>query len=130
MKSETGHAGTRKASLSVGAAALACVGVAWWYYASAGPRHSTPNPLADMPGSYCEEGISAARAKAGLNSGEARATAGAPLRLTPTTPPGPTPAGMVWIPGGEFWMGADDFPDSRPWHRVRIDEFWMDTIVS
>src|SRR5215475_9129777 len=75
MKSETGHAGTRKASLSVGAAALACVGVAWWYYASAGPRHSTPNPLADMPGSYCEEGISAARAKAGLNSGEARATA-------------------------------------------------------
>jgi formylglycine-generating enzyme required for sulfatase activity len=33
---------------------------------------------------------------------------------------------MVWIPGGEFWMGADEFPDAQPWHRVYIDGFWMD----
>ncbi len=35
---------------------------------------------------------------------------------------------MVWIPGGEFWMGSDEpsFPDARPWHRVRVDGFWMD----
>jgi formylglycine-generating enzyme required for sulfatase activity len=40
--------------------------------------------------------------------------------------PGPGPDGMVWIPGGEFWMGADDFPDAQPWHRVYVDGFWMD----
>ena len=44
---------------------------------------------------------------------------------------------MVWIPGGEFSMGAQDSPDmndvamkatedSRPIHRVYVDGFWMD----
>jgi formylglycine-generating enzyme required for sulfatase activity len=33
---------------------------------------------------------------------------------------------MVWIPGGEFWMGSDDFyPEERPVHRVALDGFWM-----
>ena len=53
-------------------------------------------------------------------------------------PPGPAPDGMVWIPGGEFSMGAQDPPDmhdavgmqattdSRPVHRVYVDGFWMD----
>jgi formylglycine-generating enzyme required for sulfatase activity len=47
---------------------------------------------------------------------------------------------MVWIPGGEFSMGAADPPgmddvgmrateDSRPIHRVAVDGFWMDTTV-
>lgn len=42
--------------------------------------------------------------------------------------PATAPAGMVWIPGGEFWMGSDEpeFPDARPWHRVHLDGFWMD----
>src|SRR3954470_3028382 len=55
-----------------------------------------------------------------------------------TTPdPGPAPQGMVWIPGGEFSMGAADpvagdvvgveAPrDARPIHRVSVDAFWMD----
>ena len=50
----------------------------------------------------------------------------------------PAPPGMVWIPGGEFSMGAQDPPDvndvvgmqattdSRPVHRVFVDGFWMD----
>ena len=45
---------------------------------------------------------------------------------------------MVWIPGGEFSMGAQDptdmrdavgmqaTEDSRPVHRVYVDGFWMD----
>jgi len=51
--------------------------------------------------------------------------------------PTPAPAGMVWIPGGEFSMGAADSPsdgevgmqatkDSRPIHRVYVDGFFMD----
>ncbi|MGZ3428341.1 MAG: SUMF1/EgtB/PvdO family nonheme iron enzyme, partial [Polyangia bacterium] len=47
------------------------------------------------------------------------------------------PEGMVWIPGGEFSMGAEDprhdpnggpdpMADARPIHRVRVDGFWMD----
>ena len=55
-----------------------------------------------------------------------------------TRPPGPAPDGMVWIPGGEFSMGAQDPPDindvvgmqatidSRPIHRTYVDGFWMD----
>ena len=40
--------------------------------------------------------------------------------------PGPAPEGMVWIPGGEFWMGEEDESDAKPVHRVRLDGFWMD----
>lgn len=49
----------------------------------------------------------------------------------------PKPEGMVWIPGGEFSMGAavnghgkDEMPmasnDAEPVHRVYVDGFWMD----
>jgi formylglycine-generating enzyme len=52
-------------------------------------------------------------------------------------PPSQTPEGMVWIPGGEFSMGANDPPDmdevgmkattdARPIHRVYVDGFLMD----
>jgi formylglycine-generating enzyme required for sulfatase activity len=46
--------------------------------------------------------------------------------------PGPRPdeqvARMVWIPGGEFSMGSDDYgmENERPSRRVRVDGFWMD----
>jgi formylglycine-generating enzyme required for sulfatase activity len=34
---------------------------------------------------------------------------------------------MVWIPGGEFLMGSNDFyPEERPTRRVYVDGFWMD----
>lgn len=62
-----------------------------------------------------------------------------PTKPNTTKPPGPAPAGMVWIPGGEFSMGAADpvgkdmndvgmnaTTDSRPIHRVYVDGFWMD----
>ena len=53
-------------------------------------------------------------------------------------PPAAAPEGMVWIPGGEFSMGARDpmdmqdtvgmqaTTDSRPIHRVAVEGFWMD----
>jgi formylglycine-generating enzyme required for sulfatase activity len=42
--------------------------------------------------------------------------------------PGPPPQKrMVWISGGEFLMGSEEFyPEERPVHRVRVDGFWMD----
>jgi formylglycine-generating enzyme len=36
-------------------------------------------------------------------------------------------AGMRWIPGGEFRMGADDaYPEEAPVHTVAVGGFWMD----
>ncbi len=45
----------------------------------------------------------------------------------PSSPPGPAPEGMVWIPGGTFTMGDDEgTPDESPAHAVTLDGFWMD----
>lgn len=49
--------------------------------------------------------------------------------LTSAPPTEKAPAGMVWIPGGEFTMGSDHplgRPDELPMHRVRVDGFWID----
>ncbi|UFH56169.1 formylglycine-generating enzyme family protein [Spirosoma sp. KNUC1025] len=35
-------------------------------------------------------------------------------------------AEMVLIQGGNFQMGAADFPDARPIHGVTVNSFWMD----
>jgi formylglycine-generating enzyme len=82
----------------------------------------------------CDMGISAAKAARGAVpiSAQPVATDTQPAqpvtgtRQTNAAPPGPAPEGMVWIPGGEFWMGAEEFPDAQPWHRVSVDGFWMD----
>jgi formylglycine-generating enzyme len=52
-----------------------------------------------------------------------------PIAVNANPPPGPAPDGMVWIPGGVFWMGSEnvkDFPDAQPIHKVYVDGFWMD----
>ena len=34
---------------------------------------------------------------------------------------------MVWVPGGSFDMGSDEFyPEERPVRRVQVDGFWID----
>jgi len=63
----------------------------------------------------------------------------APTIENKLSPVDAVPAGMVWIPGGEFSMGAPDplaadlndvgmhaTSDSRPIHRVYVDGFFMD----
>jgi len=35
-------------------------------------------------------------------------------------------APMVYIEGGSFQMGSDDFEDATPVHEVSVDGFWMD----
>src|ERR1043166_665296 len=60
-----------------------------------------------------------------------------PTIVNDATAPAAIPEGMVWIPGGEFSMGANDPPDmdevgmkatedARPIHRVYVDGFFMD----
>jgi formylglycine-generating enzyme len=61
----------------------------------------------------------------------------AATRANANSPHQAAPAGMVWIPGGEFSMGCDDprrkscggpdaMSDARPICRVYVDGFWMD----
>ena len=63
-------------------------------------------------------------------AGRSRTTSAsaAPAPAPRSQEPAETPAGMVWIPGGEFSMGSEEpaFRDARPIHRVRVDGFWMD----
>src|SRR5215475_15746907 len=60
-----------------------------------------------------------------------------PTKPNTAKPSGRAPAGMLWVPGGEFSMGLDDprslphggqeaMDDARPIHRVYVDGFWMD----
>ena len=36
--------------------------------------------------------------------------------------------GMCWIPGGEFWMGSEEFyPEELPVRKVRLEAFWIDS---
>jgi len=90
--------------------ALGGVGAAVWWLSSAGTqgRVSAPPAASFQPTIENAKGVS-----------------------------GKAPAGMVWIPGGEFSMGAAESPDmnmvgmeattdSRPIHRVYVDGFWMD----
>jgi sulfatase modifying factor 1 len=75
--------------------------------------------------------------QAGSNSPASPGAAFGPTVPNTQPPQGKSPSGMVWIPGGEFSMGAQDPPDmdmvgmqatrdSRPIHRVYVDGFFMD----
>ncbi|HEY2456686.1 MAG TPA: formylglycine-generating enzyme family protein, partial [Candidatus Acidoferrum sp.] len=70
------------------------------------------------------------------NAGSAQSDFG-PTLVNRTPTPSQNPAGMAWIPGGVFSMGANDPPDmddvgmkatrdARPIHRVYVDGFFMD----
>ena len=61
------------------------------------------------------------------------ASHGIPTRPTAThrtvaeaVPKGKDSSGMVFIPGGKFRMGTDEFRDASPVHEVEVDGFWMD----
>lgn len=87
-------------------------------------------------------GLLAMRSRPAPNETPKTLASGSP-KFLPTVensnrPSANAPTGMVWIPGGEFSMGAQDptdvhdqvgmqaTTDSRPIHRVFVDGFWMD----
>jgi len=85
---------------------------------------------------YCENGIGAAKAHTASAFARANGAARTPAvtqtawipKINDTKPPESAPVGMSWIPGGQFWMGTTEehMPDTRPWHRVYVDGYWMD----
>lgn len=123
---KTAEPGVSRAAVLLGVAACTGIALAGWWYLSDRLRSSGAGSPSGMT---CDMGISAAKARGGLTSGTVP-TADVARSVAVATPsgaaPGPAPDGMVWIPGGEFWMGAEDFPDAKPWHRVYVDGFWMD----
>jgi formylglycine-generating enzyme required for sulfatase activity len=52
-------------------------------------------------------------------------------KINERKPPAKAVAGMIWIPGGSYWMGSEEpnMPDARPLHRVYVDGFWMSKTV-
>jgi formylglycine-generating enzyme len=105
---------------------------AYWTFAIIG--------LLSLVGSFICANVShfsLAQVQAGSNSPSGAWTTFAPTIPNTQPPPARAPKGMVWIPGGEFSMGAQDAPDmnvvgmqatrdSRPIHRVYVDGFFMD----
>ncbi|MEK6284157.1 MAG: formylglycine-generating enzyme family protein [Acidobacteriota bacterium] len=65
----------------------------------------------------------------GSSAKQPDAESAALVSISSTPPPGTAPDGMVWIPGGTFWMGCDDcdMPDTQPVHLVAVDGFWVDS---
>jgi formylglycine-generating enzyme required for sulfatase activity len=114
------------------------------------PRPPTAGKIGSLPGRFTNwvkwvaGGVIAVSALLAFSVMRSRAAAHddsggfLPTAETRNTPAGPAPKGMVWIPGGEFSMGAQDprnmndtvgmqaTTDSRPVHRVFVDGFWMD----
>jgi formylglycine-generating enzyme required for sulfatase activity len=107
----------RRRGVGILAALAAAGGVGWW---ALGPRAAAPAaPASPTPSARAAEAVFG------------------PTVPNPGGAPGPAPAGMAWIPGGEFSMGAADprhvehggheaMDDTRPIHRVYVDPFWMD----
>jgi formylglycine-generating enzyme required for sulfatase activity len=86
-------------------------------------------------GAYCDNGIESAKAheKSRLTTAAVASTTttnqvGWIPKINERTLPGAAPDGMIWIPGGQFWMGSAEerMTDTRPWHRVYVDGYWMD----
>ncbi|WP_425276908.1 formylglycine-generating enzyme family protein [Spirosoma oryzicola] len=48
------------------------------------------------------------------------------VRQTVPGKPGEKRDGMVWLQGGTYEMGSDEFADARPVHPVSVKGFWMD----
>lgn len=115
--------------IATSAVVVICATAAGLWYAG---RSRSPGQV--PAGMTCDMGISAAKAARKsaavspqpiLSETVGKMNGGLSLAAS-KPPPGPAPEEMVWVPGGEFWMGADDFPDAQPWHRVFVNGFWLD----
>jgi sulfatase modifying factor 1 len=115
--------------------AIAAVAVAAWLY-FAQRRNVNSGTKAGSASDSSESMAAVSHADAAADSSAARGSFSATV-ANHDQAPGKADKGMVWIPGGEFSMGANDPPDmddlgmkatqdARPIHRVYVDGFYMD----
>jgi formylglycine-generating enzyme required for sulfatase activity len=78
--------------------------------------------------SHAEHHHTSANSQPSASGAPVTDTSAAGIGINQTSAPGPAPEGMVWIPGGTFWMGCADcnMPDAMPVHAVTVNGFWMD----
>lgn len=132
--------GPKKAIWTVGLVVALAAGACFAIYRHRAPSEmTTPAVSADVADA---NKASASEAKpAGVapsaSSRSLKEVTFAPTVSGPAVPAMKAPAGMVWVSGGEFSMGAQNPPDmddvgmkatldSRPVHRVYVDGFFMD----
>jgi sulfatase modifying factor 1 len=78
------------------------------------------------------QGAAALRCDSGVSRYSLRAAKPEPVssgssKAMVTPPPAESaPLGMVWVPGGRFWMGTTHMEDAQPVHQVEVNGFWMD----
>lgn len=112
------------------AAAILCFVIVGSLYAVSRSRQQAAVNGVDA---FCENGIGSAHARHSAQPANSKGEADSlgilePPLIDTASASGPAPAGMVWVPGGEFSMGskAPEMQDARPFHRVALDGYWMD----
>jgi formylglycine-generating enzyme required for sulfatase activity len=102
--------------LQLGVGVVLTVAVAAMYIFDAMENQAASQPQPEHAGHH------------GDGSNEVSMTNATPVGVNIALAPEPAPEGMVWIPGGTFWMGCDTcgMPDAAPAHLIAVDGFWMD----
>lgn len=110
-------------SRMTGAVAIVCIAAVGFLYAITTSKQKSLATVEASPS--CDSKLGTA---AHNHSAAADASLAEPPVIENSSAPSTNPEGMVWIPGGEFSMGseAEEMRDARPFHRVKVDGFWMD----
>ena len=91
----------------------------------ASPRDESAPPASATAVSTAAGGHAGHATPAAGGAADARSAA---AKINTAPAPHAAPEGMVWIPGGTYWMGCENcgMPDAAPTHLVSVDGFWMD----